>query len=190
MGVSPLPVFFILFRSFNKTERKEKKNLPEPKKSQRLVKDLQTLGTPEQTHAHASWLCRQSPATPPFIYPDTNAPQAGCIWSAWDSLATYAASVWQLQHVLRLLSLCPWTINTFLSFHLGLLDPKNPYSGSLLQNKNKTPVKQPVAWNQLRFLPLVRSCNRAELRAGKSLSEVMVKGCSHAFSSALAPSDC
>lgn len=189
MGASPLPVFFILFRSFNKTERKEKKTYQNPKKARdwyRISRRWERLNK----HTHMPADCRQSPATPPFIYPDTNAPQAGCIWSAWDSLATYAASVWQLQHVLRLLSLCPWTINTFLSFHLGLLDPKNPYSGSLLQNKNKTPVKQPVAWNQLRFLPLVRSCNRAELRAGKSLSEVMVKGCSHAFSSALAPSDC
>lgn len=76
-------------------------------------------------HTRASWLCRQSPAPPPSINPDTNTPQAGCIWSAQDSLATYAASVQQLQHVLRLLSL-PTDYKYVPVFPSGAFRPQEP----------------------------------------------------------------
>lgn len=76
----------------------------------------------KQTHRHASWHCRQSPESPPFINPDMNEPKCGCIWSVWDALATYEASIQQLQHILRLLSLPMGHKDmSSLYFHLGLL---------------------------------------------------------------------
>lgn len=70
----------------------------------------------KQTHRHASWHCRQSPESPPFINPDMNEPKCGCIWSVWDALAMKQKHPYSSYSISWGCCLCPWAIKICLAY--------------------------------------------------------------------------